>query len=299
MYLGGLCIPPDALSGAFGEKKEDCITGEAEVEVYVNSVLLNLQVSDEKLKQIKKETEDDQQLTLLKECIMSGFPKNKLDCPAEIREFWNIRDELSFVKGLLLKGLKVIIPKSLRKEMLKKIHQGHLGIEKCRRRACEVLYWPGLNQAISEIVQSCATCQEYRPKQASEPLHPHPVTSNPWEKIGVDLCQFEQDHYLVMCDYYSNYPVVCKPSSTSSEAVINAMKFVFSSFGICKECFSDNGPQFRSKEFKMFSIEYDFKHITSSAKFPRSNGLVESCVKIVKNLLKKSKNDGSDFNLNQ
>ena len=102
--------------------------------------------------------------------------------------------------------------------MLKKIHQGHLGIEKCRRRAREVLYWPGLNQAISEIVKSCATCQEYRPKQASKPLHPHPVTSNRWEKIGVDLCQFEQDHYLVMCDY----PVVCKLSLTSSEAVINA-----------------------------------------------------------------------------
>ena len=59
-----------------------------------------------------------------------------------------------------------------------------------------------------------------------------------------------------------------------------------------------NGSQFRSKEFKMFSNEYDFKHSTSSPTFPQSNGLAESCVKIVKNLLKKSKNDGSDFNLN-
>ena len=115
-YVPGKFIyTPDAWSRAFGEKKEDCITGEAEVEVYVNSVLLNLQVSDEKLKQTKKETEDDRQLTLLKECIMSGFPKNKVDCPAEIREFWNIRDELSFVKGLLLKGLKVIIQKASEK----------------------------------------------------------------------------------------------------------------------------------------------------------------------------------------
>ncbi len=65
----------------------------------------------------------------------------------------------------------------------------------------------------------------------------HPITSYAWEKIGVDLCLFEKENYLVMCDYYSNYPVVCKLMSTSSEAVINAMKYVFSSFGICRECF--------------------------------------------------------------
>ena len=76
------------------------------------------------------------------------------------------------------------------------------------------------------------------------------------------------------------------------------MKYVFSSLGICKECFSDNGSQFSGKEFKEFLNTYQFKHTTSSPKYPQSNGLNESSVKIMKNLLGKSKFDGSDFYLN-
>ena len=47
---------------------------------------------------------------------------------------------MSVVEDIVYKGSKIVIPKSLRKEMLKKIHAGHLGIEKCRKRAREVMY---------------------------------------------------------------------------------------------------------------------------------------------------------------
>lgn len=41
--------------------------------------------------------------------------------------------------------LDYVIPASLRKEMLRKIHEGHLGEVKCKRRAQEVMYWPRMN----------------------------------------------------------------------------------------------------------------------------------------------------------
>ena len=114
----------------------------------------------------------------------------------------------------------------------------------------------------------------------------------------MDLCVFEKENYLIICDYYSNFPEVCKLQSTSSDSVIKAMKYVFSNLGICKECFSDNGPQFSSKEFQEFVKEYQFKHTTSSPKYPQSNGLIESSVKRVKNILKKSKSNENNFYLN-
>lgn len=52
----------------------------------------------------------------------------------------NYRDEISVVEGILFKGERLIVPTSLRAEMLKLIHEGHLGIESCRRRAREVLF---------------------------------------------------------------------------------------------------------------------------------------------------------------
>ena len=159
------------------------------------------------------------------------------------------------------------------------------------------MYWPGMYQSITDMVKSCSVCLKHQPKQPAQPLNPHPVTNYPWEKVGVDLCSLEGENYLVMCDYFSNYPEVCKLRSISSESVISAMKYVFAGQGIPAVVFSDNGSQFSSAEFRKFAMEYESSHETSPPTYARSNGLVESCVKRVKMLLKKSKEDGSDFYL--
>lgn len=65
--------------------------------------------------------------------------------------------------------------------------------------------------------------------------------------------------------------------------IINKLKQLFSRYGIPEIVRSDNGLQFQS-EFKKFSCEYDFKHITSSPYFAQTNGCVEAAVKIAKNL---------------
>ncbi|MES9881311.1 MAG: RNase H-like domain-containing protein [Sedimenticola sp.] len=252
----------DALSRAYVQSHTDSdISGEEEVTAYVDFIVTSLPVSDRKLVMIKEGTVDDFQLQILKPTILEGFLDKKSDCPKTIVEFWNVRNELSYIEsnGLLMKGSKVIIPHSMRKEMLQKIHVGHLWIEKCKRRARHAMYWPGMNQRITEIVQACSICMSHRPKQTSEPLMPHPVASYPWQKIGVDLCTANNKNYLVICDYYSNYPEVCQMKSTSSESVIKAMKFVFAGQGIPQEVFSDNGPQFSSREFNNFASNYDFE----------------------------------------
>lgn len=46
--------------------------------------------------------------------------------------------------------------------------------------------------------------------------------------------------------------------------------------------------QFTAKEFKDFSRMFDFEHVISSPHFPRSNGLAEKGVQIIKRLLKKA-----------
>lgn len=196
-----------------------------------------------------------------------------------------------------MKTDRIVIPVTLRKEMLTKIHTGHRGIEKCRNRAKQVMYWPGIYAQMEEMVNSCSTCIKFRPKQPSEPLKPHDLCNYPWEKVGADLCVFNGKNYLVLCDYYSNYSEVCRLHNVSSQSVINAMKYVFSGQGIPKIVFSDNGPQFKSAEFSEFAKSYDFQHHTSSPLYPKSNGIFEKTVGIVKGILKKYADDGSDFHM--
>lgn len=113
---------------------------------------------------------------------------------------------------------------------------------KCKQRAREVMYWPGMNSNIKNAVQNCGKCAEYQNKQQSEPLRPTAVPDLPHSEIGSDLFDFEGKKYLVLIDYYSRYIDVVLLQSTTSVAVIIAMKSVFSCHGIPRKIRSDNGP---------------------------------------------------------
>ena len=92
-------------------------------------------VSSERMEQIKRETAADQTMTELKETTLIGWPAQKNNCPRRIQDYWMCRAELTVVDDIVFKGNKIVIPMTLRKEMLQKIHEGHLGEEKCKRRA--------------------------------------------------------------------------------------------------------------------------------------------------------------------
>ena len=66
------------------------------------------------------------------------------------------------------------------------------------------------------------------------------------------------------------------------------MKQIISRHGIPELITSDNGSQLISDEFDNFLKEYDIKHVTSSPKFPQSNGMVERGVQTIKNIFKKA-----------
>lgn len=92
----------------------------------------------------------------------------------------------------------------------------------------------------------------------------------------------------MVVDYFSRYPELALLSSTSSSAVIVQMKSVFARHGIPEMVVTDNGPQFVSAEFAAFAASYGFYHVTSSPRYPQSNGAAERTVQTVKRLLEKS-----------
>jgi len=101
------------------------------------------------------------------------------------------------------------------------------------------------------------------------------VPNLPWEKVGVDLFVLDRQSFLIAVDYYSGYFEVQDMSSTTSTRVITVLKASFSRHRIPVTVISDNGPPFNSEDFKTFSKEWDFHHVTSSPYHARSNGRVE------------------------
>ena len=63
--------------------------------------------------------------------------------------------------GLILKGTRIIIPDIKREDILKLIHEGHLGLNKCKMRAKETVYWLGMNDQLEQLVLNCQLCLKY------------------------------------------------------------------------------------------------------------------------------------------
>ncbi len=265
------------------------------VETFVDMIIETMPVSDNRLNQIRDATQADDQLISLKRMIIQGWPEERHQCQSDVCPFWNNRAELSVAEDVIFKGTRIVIPRMLRKDVLLKIHEGHMGIEKCRRRARDTVYWPGMNAEISNMVSQCDACQKHQPSQPVEPLNPHEIPVRAWQRVGADIGTNGGKEYLIVCDYYSGYPEVVTLATTTSKAVINAIKSMFARHGVPDVVISDNGPQFGSKEFADFAKDWGFEHQTSSPHYPRSNGLAESAVKTVKQMIKKCQETKQDF----
>ena len=143
-----------------------------------------------------------------------------------------------------------------------------------------------MTKDIKDYVNQCYHCSEYRSAQRRELLKATPMPDNPWERIGADLFVFDGQNYLVIMDYYSRFPEILHLQDTTSNTVIGKIKSVYARWGIPFVLVTDNGPQFRSEQFKQFCENYGFTHITSSPMFPQSNGDAESAVAIAKKILR-------------
>lgn len=265
--------------------------------IEVDAITQHLPATPAKLKEICDATSEDITLSHLKDVIYRGWPEYMKDCPNDLKEYWNFREDLSVESGLVLKGHRLVIPEKLRPGMLELIHQGHLGVEKSLLKAKDCIFWPGISNDIKELSTSCATCIQYAKQQQKQPLQQHSLPSYPWQKLASDLFDFKGSQYLVLADYYSKFPIVRKLSSTTSAAIINQLKSIFAEYGIPETIVTDNGPQYSSKEFKAFCSTWSINHTTSSPVYPRSNGFSERMVQTVKNILQKADASGEDLYL--
>ena len=166
-------------------------------------------------------------------------------------------------------GNRIVIPTSLRRETLEKVHAGHQGGERCQSRIRCSVWWPGVMKQMAAMIQQCPACaKEATP--GKEPLMPSPLPDYPWQVIGTDLFELNGETYLLAVDYLSKYPEIARLTSTTSLAVINVLKSLFARHGIPECVRSDNGPQYSSREFSRFAESYGFQHLTSSPRYPAS-----------------------------
>jgi len=279
----------DALSRAFLEHHDgaDADTPQYEVMNIVN-------LSPRRITQLQDNIQSDIEYQQLLITVTGGWPRHIRSVPIALKEYFNIRDELSENEGLVFRGNRTVIPKQLRAEYMDILHAGHPGVEAMRLRAKNMIYLPGISADIAKLASSCSTCNKYHTRQQREPLKLHKVPTRPWQIVASDLFTWNNKEHLIIIDSYSGWFEINTLTSTSSDMVIRKMSSHFARYGSPEILLSDNGPQYSSAAFSKFSDKWGFKHITSSPKYPQSNGLAERAVRTAKNILQKAMDSSTD-----
>ena len=282
---GKTLVVSDALSRS-PMNDQSVSSTEEDVNLHVHLIESNLPVSPGKRSELHTSTRDDATLQSAIGYTLRGWPRYEQDVPDDMKELFNVRSQLSVSDGLLMYADRIVVPSPLRSDMLDRIHQGHQGITKCLERIKISVWWPEITKDVKRIVAACEHCQTFKPSQPKEPLLTTPLPSRPWEKLGIDLCLYGGQNYLVMVDYYSRWIEVLHVRSTTTAACVAKMKDVFARFGFPEEIVSDNGPQFASSEFRSFVESNRITHTTSSPFLPNANGEAERAVQTAKRIFR-------------
>ncbi|UYV77427.1 hypothetical protein LAZ67_15000994 [Cordylochernes scorpioides] len=262
-------IPGNELLDADALSRQPLLTtegGENErpTSAHINAVLSCITDKDEMLTKIFEAQQEDTTLKAVVNYLEQGWPDKK-KMSQTLLSYWNVMDEFGVQNGLLMRSCRLVIQASMKLKILDKLHAGHFRITKTRLRARETVWWPEISEEIAETVRKFSVCiQEAVSKH--EPLIPTNFPTRPWQNIGLDLFKFENKWYLVVIDYYSRFPEMIQLDRLTA-VVAN--------------------PYLPDMEYQKL-LQYGFTHVTSSPRFPQSNGMAEAGVKIAKLILKKN-----------
>ncbi|GBM86637.1 hypothetical protein AVEN_71838-1 [Araneus ventricosus] len=188
-----------ALSRSPIEGREDEELSE-EITAYIEMVIATLPATDEGLSEIWQAQQEDEVCIQLINFVQKGWPeKNAL--PTHLSKYWEYRHSINIQDELLMMNPRLIIPESMRSE----IHENHLVITKCRARAKESIWWPGLSSQIERMISSCDSCIKQQVYHKEPMIKSEFSERPPWQRVGIDLLKLKGRWYAILADYYSRF----------------------------------------------------------------------------------------------
>ncbi|XP_016664851.1 uncharacterized protein K02A2.6-like [Acyrthosiphon pisum] len=136
---------------------------------------------------LKVETKKDKEFNLVIKYLNEGWP---IKVSEELKPYAIRKEEICIDKDILMWGYRILIPKILRKNLLKEVHSTHMGMSKMKTLCRSYMWWPGLDKDIENWVQSCDACLQSR----SEPILAEPKkweeANCPMDRVHIDFSIF-------------------------------------------------------------------------------------------------------------
>ena len=100
--------------------------------LHLYQITNQLNARSDSLNQLQIATQEDNKLALLKHTITQGCPNTIKEVPNKLQAYWTFQEELMVQDGIVVKGTRIVIPEKKCDPTLKTLHEGHLGLGKCK-----------------------------------------------------------------------------------------------------------------------------------------------------------------------
>ena len=192
---------------------------------------------------------------------------------------------------------QLVIPSSLKTEVLHDIHEGvlggHLGVDKSLGKLKERFYWPG---HYNDVRQWCASCVSCATRKSGGPTRRGPlqpiVVGYPLQLVAVDILgplprsSAGNSYILVAEDYFTRWleawPIPNQEAKTVALKLVNEMFFRFS---LPDQILSDQGRQFESAIMDELCKLLQIQKSRTTPYHPQGDGLVERSNRTLLNML--------------
>lgn len=130
---------------------------------------------------IELHTKKDIDLQKLLHALRSGSLAHSTD------RFNLEQSEFTLQSGIILRGHRVVIPKSLRVRILEELHTGHFGINKMKGIARNYCWWPGIDNDIKVLIENYRACNTFKNNPPKVEQHIWKPSAAPMHRIHADF----------------------------------------------------------------------------------------------------------------
>ena len=220
-----------------------------------------------------RHTDKNEIMTQLKEDIKKGSLRKGL------REegYKECFTELSVQKAEIMRGERLIIPKTLRVRVLEAVHQGHPGQQSMTRQIRQSCWWRGMNTDIKDFVETCLPCLVAVDRNKMDLMHVRGTPERPWQHCSADYKGPIAGKYYfhILIDNYSRWPEMQMVTSTSFGQLQGKMEDSFSIHRVPESITHDNRPCYNSADWMKFGQKWGFQSQACMLENPKANGIAE------------------------